>query len=128
MARLTVLLLCVLALPLTGCLAVAAGAAAGYGTMQYVKNDDVREYAASFPVVWAAALDSMRDAGYPVAPDLTASGTKSEVEVNDATVTAWQVGENRTRVRVRIGTFTTAAHRRLAGQIHDGILARIAGP
>jgi len=124
MRRTVLLLLAVALLALPGCVAVAAGAAAGYGTSRYVRNDDVRDYAAGFSAVWTATLASMKDAGYPVATDATATATQGALAVNDATVNVWQVAENLTRVRIRIGTFSTDAHRRVSAQIHDGIAQR----
>jgi hypothetical protein len=121
----SLLLLAVLALPLPGCIVVAAGAAAGYGTAQIVRNADVRDYDGSLPVVWAATLASVREAGYPVALDAPADPTGATLAVNDLSVGAWAVGEGRTRVRVRVGTFTTDAHRRTTAAVHAGIAAKV---
>jgi hypothetical protein len=118
-------LLGLVALSLPGCIAVAAGAAAGYGTAQIVRNADVRDYAAPLPVVWAATLASVREAGYPVALDTPADPTAASIAVNDLTVSLWAIAEGQTRVRLRVGTFNTDAHRRVTAQIHDGISARV---
>jgi hypothetical protein len=120
----TILGLALLALPLPGCVAVAAGAAAGYGTAQIVRNADVRDYDGSLPAVWAATLASVREAGYPVALD--APSEPAALAVNDLAVSAWSVGEGRVRVRARVGTFNTDEHRRITGRIHAGIAERVA--
>jgi hypothetical protein len=112
------------ALPLPGCVVVAAGAA-GYGTAQILRNSDDRDHAGALPVVWAAALASAREAGYPVALDTPPGPSGATVSVNDLTLTAWPVAD-KTRVRVRIGTFSTDAHRAMSARIHDGIAARVA--
>jgi hypothetical protein len=121
----SLLLWSVAALSLPGCAAVAVGAAAGYGTAQVVRNADVRDHAGSLPVVWAATLASVREAGYPVALDTPAGPTAASVSVNELTASAWTVAEGTTRVRVRIGTFTTEEHRRTTARIHDGVTARL---
>ncbi len=123
--RLPHLLLFAACLSLCGCVAVAAGAAAGYGTAQYVRNADARDYAAPFPVVWSATVESMREAGFPVAPDATPAGNVGRLALNDTVVDVQQVSETTTRVRVRVGTFSTDAHRATAAAIHGGIARRM---
>ncbi len=116
--------LCVASLQ-TACIAVVAGAAAGYGTAQYVRNDDVRDYAAPFSEVWPAALASMSEAGYPVAQDAVTVGTSGQVTVNDATLEVVGTAPTSTRVRVRVGAFASEGHRVVSGRIHDGIARRV---
>jgi hypothetical protein len=120
-------LLVVAAAPLSGCIAIAAGAAGGYAAAQYARNDDVRDYAAGFARTWPAVLASMRDAGYPVALDAPGTPPSGRIAITDAVVDVLEVAVGTTRVRVRVGTFTSDAHRRMAGQIHAGIATRVAG-
>ena len=127
MVRFPRLLVLLPARSLGGCVAVAAGAAAGYGTAQYVRNPEVRSYSASLTATWSATVASMRDAGYPVAPDARPAGNVGRLALNDAVVDVWQVSESETNVRVKIGTFTTDAHRAMSDRIHDGIAARVGG-
>jgi hypothetical protein len=90
--------------------------------------DDVRDCAGSFNRVWRATLASMEDAGYAVPSELTTSATEGELQVNDASVSAWQVEEGLTRVSVRVGSLATDAERQTADRIHDGIASRVSTP
>jgi hypothetical protein len=108
-----------------GCVAVAAGAAAGYGVVQYGRNADVRDYAGDLATVWEATLLALGEQGYPVAPSSPPAGRTASVSVNDASVSATEVQPGRIRVVVRIGTFKTDAHRRIAAAIHAGIQGRV---
>jgi hypothetical protein len=125
MRRIAPFVLAAVSLPLAGCVAVAAGAAAGYGAAQYVRNTDSRDYGASFDATWRAAVDAMRAQGYPVSAEAAAGTSGGRIVSNDADVAVGQWGSDRTRVTIRIGTFSTDAHRARANAIHDGISKRL---
>jgi hypothetical protein len=115
-------------LPLSGCIAVAAGAAAGYGAHKISSNTAQREYPADVSRTWHATLASMREAGYPVGEGVAHSPEGGYVAVNDATVRVEYAGPTSTRVRLRLGTFDTANHRRRSDAILDSIGARLGTP
>ena len=117
-----------LLLSLTGCIAVAAGAAAGYGTAQYLKNSDTRNYSAGSAATWKATVDTLTCEGYCVSPCACITDQGGRIESGDATVVVEALTENATRVQVRIGTFSTAEHRQRAARILDGIAARLNTP
>jgi hypothetical protein len=105
---------------------VAAGAAAGYGAHKYVSNEASRDYPADLGRTWQATLGAMREAGYPVAEGVPPGPAGGCLEINDAKVTVESVGPATSRVRVRLGTFDTANHRRRADAILDSIGVRVA--
>ncbi len=111
-------------LPLaTGCAAVVAGAA-GYGAYKYAGNNSQRAYAADGETTWLAAVDAMREAGYPMDPE--APYTNSTVTVGDARVRVQTASDGVTHVLVRVGTFDNQSNRDKARRILDGIDARLA--
>lgn len=109
----------------TGCVAVAVGAAAGYGAYKYATNDETRAFAKPLPEVWVAALDSLREQGHPVAPAAAPDPNRASVTIDDVTLTATASSPDVTHVTVRIGTFDTAAHRARARRILDAISRRL---
>lgn len=107
-----------------GCLAaaVAAGAAATYGAIQYTNNEAYLDFRAPFDETWDASVDAMRENGYLVSSSLSApSGTEGRIEQGDAKVIVEKMPNGFTRVRVRIGTFDTDDNRRRAGLILESI-------
>ena len=114
-----------LPVPLTGCVAVAVGAAAGYGAYKVATNDESRAYGRPLPEVWVAALDSLREAGHPVAPAAAPNPNQASVSIDDVTLTVTATSPDVTHVVVRIGTFDTAAHRARARRILDAISRRL---
>lgn len=115
-----------LALPAGGCVAVVAGGA-GYGAYKYARNEVAREYPAGLEPTWRATLAALAENGYPVAGDVPAGSTAAGVRVGDAWVRAEALPGGRTRVRLRLGTFETAEHRRRAGLIFEAIDRRLLG-
>jgi hypothetical protein len=114
-----------LGLPLTGCVAVAAGAAAGYGAHKVVANESTRDYPADLTTTWNATLAAMREQGYPVAEGVPHGPGAGRVEINDAVVVVERTGDASSRVRVRLGTFDTAGHRRRAALLLDAVGRRL---
>ena len=89
-------------LMLQGCmlLAVGAGAAAGAGTVAYIKGELQTNYAASLDQTWQATLSALDDLGYK-AISSQKGGTEGEIE-------AKQVGGDKVKVHLSIsGTGTT---------------------
>ena len=107
----------------TGCVAVAAGAAAA-GTVQYLRNESSRAYAATPEATWSAAFAALRDEGYPVDPSAgrTAPG---DFEIDDVELEVRTSRAGATLVTVRVGTFDTRAHGEKARRILDGIATRL---
>jgi hypothetical protein len=112
-------------LPLAACIAVAAGAAAGYGTHQYVTNEVTRDYPADLTRTWQATLAAMREQGYPVAEGVPHGPNEGRLEINDAKVVVERTGPTSSRVRARIGTFETDGHRQRATSILDAVSRRL---
>jgi hypothetical protein len=113
-----------LVLPATGCAAVVAGAAAT-GTIQYLRNEASRDYAATPEATWTATLQALRDHGYPVDPSAAYAQRGGRLEVNDVKVWVRPYGAGRTRVRLRVGTFDTDAHRERARLVLDAVGAHL---
>ncbi len=127
--RLLATALCAAALPLSlgGCLvaAVAVGAAAAYGAVKYTDNEAYRDFHAGLDATWTATLTSMRELGYPVQEGAAHGPTEGLVEINDAKVSVTREAGDYTRVKVRIGTFSTDDHRRRAALILDRISTKV---
>lgn len=111
MVRLLPLLLLV---PLTsGCAAVAAAGLVGMGALQYERNELERDFPTGLQETWEGALDGLRALGiYPTLSELDA--TEGLIEFRDLRVRVERHPEGFTRVKVRVGTFHTADHRRRA--------------
>ncbi len=128
MSRAASIVLACLGLLQTGCIAVAAGAATGYGTAQYLRNEVTRDFGASYSTTFAAAVSTMRASGYGIAAEATAEASGGRLESGDTAVRVEALSECSTRVHVRIGTFSTEDHRCRAGAILDGIGTRLGAP
>lgn len=119
-------LLCVLALaPLaSGCAAVAAAGLVGVGALQYERNELESDYPSSLSETWEGTLDGLRTLGiYPTRAELAA--TEGTIEFEDLRVLVERHPEGFTRVRVRVGTFYTADHRRRAELVRQEIDAAL---
>jgi hypothetical protein len=128
MRRTIQVLACLAALPLTGCIAVAAGAAAGYGAVKYSKNEQGRDYAASLAATWNATIATLRGMGYPIADGTAPGPTEGRIAIEDVVVEVMKFSDSVTRVEVRFGTFDSGDHRRRADLLLDGIAKRLGGP
>lgn len=109
---------------LPGCVAVVAGAAAA-GTIQYVRNEASRDYAATVEATWAAALQVLQERGLPVDPAAPVGPSGGTLDVGDVHLEVFARGTDRTRVRVRVGTFDTNTNREEARLILDGVAERL---
>ena len=131
MQRQTILLALFLALPASGCMAVAAAAAVGtVAYVQYEKNEVFKDYDRELDVVWTAAIDSLEALGYRVPYDvdrvLSGPATEAEIDGEDYSVRVEQHIGSRVRLRVRVGTFDTQDNRRRADLIIEEISGRLA--
>jgi hypothetical protein len=115
------------ALALPGCVvaAVAVGAAAAYGAVQYGENEAYRDFRTSLDVTWDATLDSMRTLGYPVGTSVPRGTAEGTIQAGDAKVVVERHPGDFTRVRVRIGTFSTDDNRRRAGLVLEEVARRV---
>ena len=105
--------------------AVAAGAAAVYGVVQYQRNEASMDFRAEVPAVFDAALRTMQEQGWVVNLEQKPTPTDGKIEAGDATVWVERQPSGFTRVRVRIGTFDTEDHRRRAGLLLEGTKKRL---
>jgi len=108
----------------TGCIAVAAGAAAGYGAYKMTSNGESRSFRAPLDRTWAAALATMREHGYPIG-DVPLSPGGGRVTMNGLTVDVTAETAELSRVTVKQGTFDTAGHRATESLVLDGIARRL---
>ncbi|MDJ0975044.1 MAG: DUF3568 family protein [Planctomycetota bacterium] len=113
------------ALVLTPACAAAVVGAAAVSTVQYVRNEAYRDYSATLDATWSATLEAMRDLAYPVDPSVPYGENGGTLRVNDVHVRVQRAQNERTRVRLRIGTFDTPEHRVRAKSILDGIARRL---
>ncbi|MEX2218954.1 MAG: DUF3568 family protein [Phycisphaerales bacterium] len=100
-----------------GCLALAAGAAAGVGTYAYVKGEASNTFEASLDRTHAAAVRAMEDLGFPLESDsrdaLEARVAARQADNTRVTINLQSLGENLTEVKVRVGTFGDESESRL---------------
>jgi hypothetical protein len=126
MSRLGAIGLLVLSLGVSGCVAVAAGAA-GVGTVKYLSNGAERTYPADTTSAWIATLESLRDLGYPVDP-ASPYPNHGTLALGDASGQVRPAGEGRSVVRVRFGTFDNASNRERARRFLDAVGSRLTPP
>jgi ABC-type sugar transport system substrate-binding protein len=93
----------------SGCLAAAAGAAAGVGTYAYIQGDLDTTVQASFEDTWQAANQAASDLGLRVTErakdEFAGRLVASQVEGGDVKIQIDPAGEEATRIRIRVGTF-----------------------
>lgn len=118
------LVLCAAALATPGCIvaAVAVGAAAVYGGIQYSENEAWIEVDHSLDDTWTATLEALNDNGYSVSMSLAHGPTDGHIDSGDAIVDVTSETGDRTRVSVRVGTFRTDEHRRRASLILERVV------
>jgi uncharacterized lipoprotein len=116
-------------LMLQGCgalLAGGAGAAAGAGTIAYVRGEAQSTYPASFERTWNATLGALQEANLKVQDtDQDGSqGTIKAVQADDKNVNVAlePAGPGTTSVKIRVGTFgdeetSRAIHQRIASRL-----------
>jgi hypothetical protein len=120
-------LLLAAALGTGGCTVAAAavGAAAAYGVVKYTENEAYEDFRAPFDATWRATLESLRENGYGVTDLSAPDTTEASYEVHDARITVQRMPGDVTRVKVRVGTFSTADHRRRAELVLEGVARRV---
>ena len=128
MKRATALLLLAGALaPSGGCVAaaIAAGAATAYGVVKYTDNEAYQDFKAPLDKTWKATVAALQENGYPVSDAVQPGTTSGMLDVNDAVVHVETLQGDFTRVRVRIGTFSTDDHQRRASLILQSVGNRV---
>lgn len=127
MRSLRIALILVAAATLPGCLAVAAaaGAAAAYGYVQYSDNEAYRDYRADVDTTFDAATAVLRQNGHYVSEKTRFRDVKGEVQVDDVVLKVIANSSLSSRVTVRVGTFSNAAHRERAGALLNAIAVRV---
>jgi hypothetical protein len=94
---------------MTGCLALAAGAAAGVGTYAYTQGEMNTTFEAPLDRAWEATQAAMNDLQFPIA-ERSKDALNAELRANQADGTPVRIRLNRatdntTEVRVRVGMF-----------------------
>jgi len=128
MRRATALLLCAAALaPSGGCVAAAivAGAATAYGVVKYTENEAYQDFKSPLDDTWKATVAALQENGYPVSDAVQPGTNQGMLDVNDAVVHVETLPGDMTRVRVRIGTFSTDEHKRRASLILESVGDRV---
>lgn len=125
MLRSAAAVLLVSAIALTPACAAAVVGAGALGTVQYLRNEATRDYAATVEATWSATLESMRDLAYPVDPTVKYGQNGGTLVLNDVRVKVNERAPSGSRVSVRVGTFSTDEHRSRAKNILDGISRRL---
>lgn len=114
---------------LSGCAALVVGAAAGGATVSYVNNELQATEPVSLERVWKATLRAVQDAGYvrvSERQDARQALWKGENALGQPVVVRLQrMGDDSTRVVVRVGTVSTAQNREAAMDLYNRIKARL---
>jgi len=100
----------------SSCIVVAAGvgAAATYGYISYQNNVSSREFQARPDLTWKAVLHAMKAQEYEVEGSPELGPVEGLAIAGDTIVTVERVPGGTSRVRVKIGTFESEKHERLA--------------
>jgi hypothetical protein len=110
----------------SGCLALAAGAAAGVGTYAYVKGELKSTFEAGLDQTWEATQKAVDDLQFTVKEKskdaLQAREVAREADGTDVKIALESKSEKVTEVRVRVGVFGNESQSRL---IMDRIKARL---
>jgi hypothetical protein len=116
-----------------GCALFVVGAVAGAaaGTVSYVGNELHATQEVSIDRAWSAANGAVQDLQFPVIADKTfkdaTGGTLTARTAKDQPVRIQLVrtSDRLTEVRIRVGTFDTAANRSTAQLLWDKMKARL---
>ena len=120
-----VLLTLALSPALSGCL-VVAGAAAAYGTVQYVNNTVQEDFREDESDVREASADALHTLGYTfVEKKEETDPTVRVFEGHDLEVRLERRARGVVRVQVRVGLFDTDENRRRANVILDEIARQL---
>jgi hypothetical protein len=121
------LLLAVVLAPSGGCVAaaIAAGAVTAYGVVKYTENEAYQDFKAPLGTTWKATVAAMQEHGYPVSDAVQPGASEGRLDVNDAVVHVESLPGDFTRVRVRIGTFSSDDHQRRASLILRSVGDRV---
>ena len=122
---LAVVVLVLVCLTLPGCIAAAAGVAAGYGAHQYMNNEAYEVFNTNLQSAWNASLSALAEVGAPVASPPALGTTDGIIRSGSWWVRVEKLSECQVRVRVRVGKFSTADHRRRAGLYLDAVRRRL---
>ncbi len=123
--RLTACLLLAGLLP--GCIAAAVvvGAAAAYGYVSYDENGAFRDFRVNVDDAWEASLGALDSMGYATPKKVSFSDVRGEIDVQDVHLTVTANSSLSSRVRIRVGTFSTDANRERAAQIIEEVGRRL---
>ena len=129
-ARSLIALALLAAVPSSGCTAVAVVAAVGtVGYIQYEKNEVYKDFDADLNVVWTASVDALEALGYEVPPEVDRlwdePATEGVIGGKHYKLHVERLIGQRTRVRVRVGTFDTSDNRRKADLVIEEITDRL---
>jgi len=102
-----------LAAVLPGCVAVAAAGVAGFGLVQYQRNEAELDVVMDLNTVWQGSLEGLRRLGIET-PTQSLGPTERTLEHDDIEVRVERHPEGFTRVRVRVGSFYTQDRERRA--------------
>ena len=113
--------------PSGGCVAaaVAVGAVTAYGVIKYTENEAYQDFKAPLGETWKATVAALQEHGYPVSDAVQPGPNSGKLDVNDALVHVETLPGDFTRVRVRIGTFSTDDHQRRASLILQSVGDRV---
>lgn len=127
-ANVLLVLLLSSSLMMQGCvlLAVGAGAAAGAGTVAYIKGELQTTYAASLDRTWEGSLGALKDLNYKVISSQK-DGSEGEIEANRAGEEKVKIvltisGPGTTLVKIRVGIFGDKA---VSSAINSAIASRL---
>ena len=99
--------------------------ATAYGVVKYTENEAYQDFKAPLDDTWKAAVAAMQENGYPVSDAVQPGTNQGKLDVNDAVVHVETLPGDMTRVRVRIGTFSTDEHKRRASLILESVGDRV---
>ncbi len=122
------LLAALLLLLASSCLAVAAagaGAAATYGIISVRANHVTRTFRAAPEKTWMATIYSLKAHDYEILGDPDPDSADGEINIAGGSVWVQREPGGTTRVRIRIGTFESDEHIRLATLLLQEIARRL---
>ncbi len=111
----------------SSCIVVAAGvgAAATYGYISHTNNVSSREFDARPDLTWKAVLHGMKAQDYQVEGSPQLGPVDGVAIAGDTVVTVERVPGGTSRVKVKVGTFESEQHERLARLLIQEIARRL---
>lgn len=115
------ILLAVLLFPAASCVAVAAAGAVGLGYFQYSKNEVVQDFDHDLQTTWRATLQALKQLEYAEPEEFDLGPTEGVVDGDGYHVQVELFVAEKTRVRVRVGMFSSEDNQRRAELILERI-------